>query len=171
MRRIRACAAVAAWIFAMLSMSACSIVELFAPPPVATAFHPLPPPPQPAPPPQRAEPSTPEEVRQEIWRWFMTAKYKDFQAEALMEHAQIESGFQPCVAGPAGLRYLYQWGGTRLRRLHDFARTQDCPSLDAQLAFANDELRNEPKFSCFWEATTEPAALRALRRGFGAGSC
>jgi hypothetical protein len=101
----------------------------------------------------------------------MTAKYQGFQAEALMEHAQIESGFQPCIAGPAGLRYLYQWGGTRLRRLHEFAQTSGCPSLDAQLAFANDELRNEPRFACFWQATTEPAALRALRRGFGGGSC
>jgi hypothetical protein len=39
------------------------------------------------------------------------------------------------------------------------------------LAFADAELRNEPKYSCFWRTTTESAALAALRRGFGRGSC
>jgi len=101
----------------------------------------------------------------------LTAKYQPFQAEALMEHAEIESGFHPCIAGAADLRYTFQWSGTRLQRLHEFARTQGCPELDTQLAFADKELRNEPRFSCFWGATTEPAALAALRRGFGRGSC
>jgi hypothetical protein len=153
----------------MLSLSACSIVELFAPPPLETAFHPLLPPPPALP--QRAEPATPEEVRQEIWRWFMTAKYKDFQAEALLEHAQAESGFRPCARGPGGFRYTFQWSSTRLRQLQEFAGTPECPPLDKQLAFADRELRNDPKFACFWDATTESAAYRALRRGFGGGSC
>ena len=46
-----------------------------------------------------------------------------------------------------------------------------CPSLEKQLAFANNELRNEPNYSCFWRATTKSAALSALRRGFGGGMC
>jgi hypothetical protein len=172
MRGFQACAAIAASISVMLSMSACSIVDLFAPPPIETAFHPQPAPPAPAiPQPQRAEPTTPQAVREEIWRWFMTARYKDFQVEALMDHAEVESGFRPCAAGPGGYRYLYQWSSTRLRHLHDFARTDECPPLDTQLAFANDELRNDPKFACFWEATTEADALHALRGGFGGGSC
>ena len=58
-----------------------------------------------------------------------------------------------------------------LQRLHDFAHTSGCPQLHTQLAFADKELRNETKFSCFWEATTERAAYAALRRGFGRGSC
>ena len=40
-----------------------------------------------------------------------------------------------------------------------------------QLAFADHELRDDPKFQCFWSASTEPAAYSALRKGFGGGSC
>ena len=88
-----------------------------------------------------------------------------------MEHAQAESGFRPCARGPGGYHYTFQWSSTRLRQLQEFAGTQECPPLDTQLAFADRELRNDPKFACFWDATTEEGAYRALRRGFGGGSC
>jgi hypothetical protein len=165
MRQIRACAAIALWISVTLLTSACSSeVDT---PSVLTA----PPQPQPAPQPPRSGPSTPARVHAEILRWFSAAGYRGFQAEALAEHAKIESGFRPCASGAAGLSYAFQWGGTRLQRLHEFAGARRCPSLDTQLAFADRELRNEQKYSCFWQATTKSAALAALRRGFGGGSC
>lgn len=83
----------------------------------------------------------------------------------------VESGFRPCAAGPADLRYTYQWGGTRLRRLYEFAQTRGCPTLDWQLAYADHELKTDPKFACFWYAHSRAEALTALRRGFGRGSC
>jgi hypothetical protein len=164
MRQAKPCAAIAAWISVTLLVSACSS-EVAAP--AITA----PPQPQPAPPPQRSEPSTPGRVHAEIVRWFSGVGYRGFQVEALAEHAKIESGFRPCAAGAAGLRYTFQWGGTRLQRLYEFAGARRCPPLDTQLAFADRELRHDPKYSCFWQTTTKSAALAALRRGFGGGSC
>jgi hypothetical protein len=170
MRRVRDCAAIAARISMMFSLSACSLLQLAAPPPT-----PAPPPSQPAPftflAPPPATPPPPEAARSEVYRWFMAHGYKPFQAEALMEHAQTESGFRPCAIGPGGYHYTFQWAGTRLRQLHEFAHTPGCPQLDTQLAFADKELRNESKYACFWAATTEQAAYAALRRGFGRGSC
>jgi hypothetical protein len=162
MRR-RGGAAIAVWICVTLMLSACS--GEVAPTPVMMASLP----PQPAPP--RPEPATPQGVHAEIVRWFSAAGYSRFQAEALADHAKIESGFRPCAAGAAGLRYTFQWGGTRLQRLHEFAGARRCPPLDTQLAFADSELRSEPRYSCFWQTTTQSAALAALRRGFGRGSC
>jgi len=138
-----------------------------------------PPPPFPGPPPQPRiafpalppVPSTPEAVRAEITRWFWAKGYQIFQISALLGQARDESGYRPCAVGPAGLRYLFQWGGLRLQRLYEFAGRRGCPPLDTQLAFANSELRSEPKFACFWHARTAVAALSALRRGFGRGSC
>lgn len=137
-----------------------------------------PPPPFPAPPPQpqapfvpQAEPATPGEVRAEIQRFFLQHGYKEFQVAALLGHARDESGYHPCIAGPAGLRYTFQWGGTRLQNLRRFANAEGCPSLEKQLAFTDAELRQDPKFSCFWRATDSGSALAALRRGFGRGSC
>ncbi len=128
-------------------------------------------PPTPPPEPRRPEPKTPQQVRHEIFLWFTAAGYQRFQVAALMEHARDESGYHPCIAGPSGLRYTYQWGGRRLQRLHAFAGTRGCPPLDTQLAFADRELRNEPQFSCFLRTTTRAAAVAALRRGFGRGRC
>jgi hypothetical protein len=163
MRRVRASAASAAWIAIVLLLAACASE-------VATAPGAAPPTPQPASV-RRAEPATRQQVRAEIFRWFTAAGYKEFQTVALMEHARYESGYRPCAAGPGGYRYTFQWGGRRLQRLHEFAGTRRCPPLDRQLAFADDELRNDPKFSCFLRTTTKASALAALRRGFGAGSC
>jgi hypothetical protein len=124
--------------------------------------------PAPAPP----EPTTPEAVRAEIIRWFWADGYQTFQISALLGHARDESGYRPCAAGPAGLRYLYQWGGKRLRLLYQFAGEHGgCPALDTQLGFADAELRSNPNFACFWRARTAETALAALRRGFGRGSC
>jgi hypothetical protein len=146
-----------------LLMSACSS-EVVTPPPMTPTL-------QPAPAPPVSGSSTPGRVHAEIVRWFSAAGYRDFQAVALAEHARIESGFRPCASGAAGLSYTFQWGGTRLQRLQKYAGARSCPPLDTQLAFADDELRNEQKYSCFWQATTKSAALAALRRGFGRGSC
>ena len=104
-------------------------------------------------------------------RWFTAAGYQRFQAEALADHARIESGFNPCIRGAGDLSYTFQWAGGRLRQLHEFAGTRTCPPLEKQLAFADRELRREPQFACFWRATTRASALTALRRGFGMGSC
>jgi hypothetical protein len=170
MRRFRTNAAAAAWILVMLSMSACSDFEFLRPPPLDTAFHPLPAPPPPPIPPQSGTPPPPEEARAEIYRWFMSRGYKDFQAEALMEHAQTESGYNACANG-GPYHYLYQWSGLRLQQLQSFAGYPGCPRLQTQLAFADKELRTNSRFACFWAATSEDAAYSALRRGFGRGSC
>ena len=117
-------------------------------------------------------PSTPKEVAAEIIRWFTAAGYKRFQAEALADHAAFESGFRPCAVGPNGLRYTFQWGDWRLRRLHEFAGIGSaCPPLAKQLAFADQELRSNAAFACFWQATRRETAADALRRGFGRGTC
>ena len=152
----------------MLSMSACSVLQFAAPPPTPAL-----PPTQPAPlfAPLSVEPPPADEAEAEIVRWFSAAGYRDFQVQALVQHARAESGFRPCARGPGGYNYTFQWSGTRLRQLHEFAHTSGCPQLDTQLAFADRELRDDPKYACFWDATTEPAAYAALRRGFGRGSC
>ena len=154
----------AAWISLTLLMSACSS-EVVAPPVVTAPQQP------PAPAPQLSVSAPPDRVRAEIVRWFTAAGYREFRVEALAEHAKIESGFRPCAAGAAGLRYTFQWGGKRLQRLYEFAGAHQCPPLDKQLAFADNELRTEPDYSCFWQTTTKSAALAALRRGFGHGRC
>jgi hypothetical protein len=168
---IRLCTAILAAIAGALLLSACSseldseatAVSALAQPRPGPSAHYYPPAP--------VDESSPSQVHAELIRWFSKAGYKDFQVTALAEHAKIESGFRPCASGP-GLRYTYQWGGLRLRRLNEFAGARGgCPPLDKQLAFADNELRNESSYSCFWQATTKSAALAALRRGFGGGNC
>jgi hypothetical protein len=167
MRRVRACAAIAAWISHTLLLSACSPFEESTPP----AAPPAPPQRVTAQPPGPLYPPPPAEARAEIIQWFTAAGYQGYQVRALLEHARLESGFRPCAVGPGDLRYTYQWGGRRLQQLQQFAHTQGCPQLRTQLAFADHELRSEPRFWCFWQATSEGAAYAALRRGFGGGSC
>jgi hypothetical protein len=145
-------------------LSACEIEE--APPP--------PPPPAPAPAPApvaRTEPATPNQVEAEILHFFWKAGYKPYQTQAMAEHAWVESGYHPCAAGPHGLRYSYQWGYERLQQLYAFAGSESCPSLDVQLTFADNELRNNPNYWCFWQATDYDSAVTALHRGFGQGRC
>src|SRR6266851_5643640 len=150
MKCIRGCAATVVWISLALLMSACSSGFDFLSP---AAVSPPPQQPQVAPAPTAAarpvDSATPGGVR-----------------------AEIESGFRPCAANGSNLRYTFQWSGARLRRLDEFAGVRgSCPPLEMQLAFAHNELRNEPSYSCFWQATTKSAALAALRRGFGGGTC
>ncbi len=173
MKCIRGCAAIVVWISLALFMSACSdgfdfrFLETVPPPPQQPPIVPARPFAVPA-----VDYSTPGGVRAEIIKWFSRAGYQSIQIEALTEHAAIESGFRPCASNGSGLRYTFQWSGARLRRLDEFAGAHgNCPSLEKQLAFANNELRNEPNYSCFWRATTKSAALSALRRGFGGGMC
>ena len=145
--------------------------QLIPPPPPLGPQPAPPPPPGPPAPPAPAELETPERVANEIVRWFTAAGYQRFQAEALADHARIESGFNPCIRGAGEFSYTFQWAGGRLRQLHEFAGTRGCPPLEKQLAFADRELRSEPQFGCFWRATTRASALVALRRGFGMGRC
>src|SRR5438445_3171024 len=166
----QSCAAIALSIAVALSMSACAVVEAVEPPPVKTAFSPSPAPPPPAPT-QRLTPPQPGNTRAEMVSWLSVTGYRDFQVAALVQLADTESGFRPCVVGPGGYHYLFQCGGTRLRQLREFVQTSGCPQLRMQLAFADNVLRNYPRFSCFWGATAQPAAYVALRRIFGRGSC
>jgi hypothetical protein len=122
-------------------------------------------------PPPAAEPSTPGQVQTANYNWFLQAGYSPHQAAALVDHARLESGLNPCVSGRGGVRYTYQWNGTRLQRLYEFAGTRSCPPLAKQLAFADNELRSNPNYSCFLSASTRDAAAAALRRGFGRGRC
>ena len=154
-----------------LAFAACSLIP--EPPPLETALNPLPAPPPPAPPfePGDRKPPAPAEARAEISKWLADAGYQPFQVAALLQHARVESGFNACISGAGDLRYLFQWGSTRRQRLQEFAHTSGCPQIRTQMAFADKELRNDPKFSCFWNAQTQSDAYAALRRGFGQGSC
>jgi len=170
----RRCAAIAPWIALAFLLSACSVLEAFEPPPLKAEVPPQPPVPSMPPQPgvaQRSAPPGPGATQAEMASWLSSTGYRDYQVAALVQLADVESGFRPCATGPGGYRYLLQWGGGRLRQLREFAQTSDCPHLRTQLAFADKELRNDPKFSCFWGASTTPAAYIALRRIFGRGSC
>src|SRR5579884_3231124 len=151
MRPVRPCAAIAGLSFGLL-LSGCAPIGAPAPPPAA--------PPAPAAAVRPLYPPAPAEAEAEIVRWFSAAGYRDFQVEALVEHARAESGFHACAVGPGGLRYTFQWGGARLRRLQRFAGTEGCPQLHTQLAFADRELRTEPNYACFWAATSDPPGQR-----------
>jgi tail lysozyme len=167
-------AAIVPWIALAFSLSACSVLEAFEPPPLKAEFPPQPPVPSMPPQPgvaQRSAPPGAGATQAEMASWLSSTGYRDYQVAALVQLADVESGFRPCATGPGGYRYLLQWGGGRLRQLREFAQTSDCPHLRTQLAFADKELRNDPKFSCFWDASTTPAAYIALRRIFGRGSC
>jgi hypothetical protein len=114
---------------------------------------------------------SPSEVRERIAQYFRGAHYKEFQVQAIIRHAEIESDFQPCVIGTSGSSYLFQWLGERLTRLYQRAGHRFCPTLETQLAFADGELKSEPMYACFWRAPNFATALAALRRGFGRGKC
>lgn len=168
MRVVHAGSAPFVWLLGALFLSACSSGD-------GTQFPaPVWPQPQsqPAPvAPHSNAPPGPDVVRAEMVKWFSGAGYPPAQVGALIDYAKMESGFRPCAVNGAGYRYTFQWSGLRLRRLAEFSGTSGCPHLAKQLAFADRELRNEPNYSCFWQATSKPAAFAALRRGFGYGRC
>ncbi len=93
MPRARAGVATAASITATLLLAACAEID------EEPLRFPAPPPEARAPPPPRLEPSTPGQVKTAIYRWFLAAGYPAFQAAALVDHARIESGLNPCIAG------------------------------------------------------------------------
>src|SRR4051812_12103073 len=134
MKWIRACGMPPLGIAGVLLLSACANevdTETVAPGPLLQ--------PRPGPSAHYYQPGPPDEslpsgARGEIARWFVDAGYKEFQVAALLEHAKVESGFRPCASAP-GFRYTFQWSGTRLRRLNEFANTGGkCPPLEKQLA-------------------------------------
>ncbi len=172
MRRVRTWAAIAAWISVTHLLSACSLVERFQSVFPPSQLPPAPPgPPEQPPPPQSLAPPSPDEAQAEMTQWLRDHGYKSFQISAILGDARDESGFNPCIQGPGGFSYTFQWAGRRLAQLHEFAHTNGCPQLRVQMAFADWELRNQPQFACFWQATTAGEAYAALRRGFGRGSC
>jgi hypothetical protein len=110
-----------------------------------------------------------EAVRAFMLSWFMTHHYSPVQAQAMIQQAYMESNLQPCVRSSTG-SWLYGWVGTRRRALAAYAKTANCPGLEAQLAFADAELRGEPAFAVFWRASSQNA-FAVLRRCFGRGQC
>src|ERR1700722_2730160 len=97
----RRCAAIAPWIALAFALSACSVLEAFEPPQPGVA--------------QRSAPPGPGATQAKIVSWLSSAGYRDHQVAALVQLADVESGFRPCVVAPGGYPYLYQWTGTRLR--------------------------------------------------------
>lgn len=172
----RTCAVLAAWLFVVVTLPACSLLQQLQQVFPQTELPPQPPvPPEAAPPPPPSAasqaPPSPDEAQAEMTQWLHEHGYKSFQISAILGDARDESGFNPCIQGRGGFSYTFQWSGRRLAQLHEFAHTNGCPQLRVQMAFADYELRNEPKFACFWNATTAGEAYAALRRGFGRGSC
>ena len=111
---------------------------------------------------------TAEAVRALMLTWFMAHHYSPVQAEAMIRQASIESNLQPCVRSSTG-SWLYGWVGTRRRALAAYAGTGGCPGLEAQLTFADRELRSQP-FAKFWGAPPY-ATFAVLRQCFGRGQC
>ena len=111
----------------------------------------------------------PETIRALILSFYLHAGYQDFQAEAMVRQAFIESRFQHCVIAGSGSEGLYQWAGSRRRQLHEFGGT-GCVPLEKQLAFANYELRGQARYRSFWRASRD-TAFAVLRACFGRGRC
>jgi hypothetical protein len=101
--------------------------------------------------------------------WFLSHNYSTSHAEAMIEQAYLESRFQPCVQSQSG-SWLYGWVGTRRRALAKYAGTSSCPPLEAQLAFADHELRTGDPYKPFWRASSRDA-FTVLRKCFGRGQC
>lgn len=110
-----------------------------------------------------------EAVRAFMLSWFMAHNYSPVHAEAMIRQAYLESNLQPCVRSETG-SWLFGWVGTRRHALAAYAGTSGCPSLEAQLTFADMELRREPSFASFWRAPPHNA-FAVLRRCFGRGQC
>lgn len=114
---------------------------------------------------------TTELVRAFILSWFLSHGYATHQAGALVEQARIESGFDHLVVNRrSGSSCLYQWVGPRRRELFRQSASNTCPSLEAQLRYADWELRTQSQYDGFWHATPA-AAFRVLRACFGGGHC
>lgn len=110
-----------------------------------------------------------EAVRAFMLSWFLTHNYSLDRAEAMIQQAKIESGLAPCARSRTG-SWLYGWTGSRRHALAVYARTSACPGLEAQLAFADRELRSVPAYAPFWRAPAGDC-FAVLRRCFGRGRC
>lgn len=108
---------------------------------------------------------TPEAVRALMFAWLLAHGYQPFQAEAVLHQAHTESRFNHCVTAPSGSFGLFQWVGSRKRKLHE-RYGPGCPTVEQQLAFADNEIRSD--FSCFWTASPGNA-YAVLRNHFGRG--
>jgi hypothetical protein len=106
-------------------------------------------------------------VRAMMLSWFLAHNYPLSHAEAMLRQADIESHFQPCISSRTG-SWLYGWVGARRLALAAYAGTPKCPSLQAQLAFADKELHGD--FASFWRAPPQ-RAFTVLRQCFGRGRC
>jgi hypothetical protein len=99
--------------------------------------------------------------------WLDHHGYAPHQRDAMLRQAWTESRFQPCaVSGSSGSFGLYQWAGSRKRRLLAIGA---CPSWETQLKFADTELHTAP-YSRFW-STSPRVAFGVLRECFGRGRC
>lgn len=108
-----------------------------------------------------------EAVRALMLSWFLAHNYPPSHAEAMIRQADIESRLEPCVRSRTG-SWLYGWVGSRRTALAAYAGTAGCPSVEAQLAFADRELRTD--YASFWDASPR-TAFTVLRRCFGHGRC
>jgi hypothetical protein len=106
-------------------------------------------------------------VRALMLSWFLAHNYPMTHAEAMIRQAELESNLQPCIRSRSG-SWLYGWVGTRRHALAAYAGTAQCPPLETQLAFADEELHSE--YSQFWNASPRNA-FAVLRQCFGRGRC
>lgn len=106
-------------------------------------------------------------IRSVMLAWLLSHGYADYQAQAIIHSAWIETRLQPCRVGRSG-SYLFQWAGPRLRALHRFAGV-GCPPIAKQLVFMDAELRGIPAFAGFWQQRTEITAFRVFRCAFERG--
>ena len=110
-----------------------------------------------------------EAVRAFMLSWFLAHNYSPVHADAMIQQANIESRLEPCVRSRLG-SWLYGWTGSRRQALAAYAGTPNCPSLQAQLTFADRELRTNGAYAPFWRASSA-TAFAVLRRCFGHGRC
>lgn len=104
-----------------------------------------------------------------ISHWLTDHRFDPAHRDAVLSYIEHESGFDQNVIVNTGA-CLPQWAGERRRdALH--AGGGICPSITWQLERMEWELLNVRAYGCFWRERTPAGALRALRRGFGAGHC
>ncbi len=82
-----------------------------------------------------------EAVRALMLSWLLSHNYAGYQAEAIIRNAWIESRLQPCIVARSGSSYLFQYVGSRKRKLQQMSGG-GCPSVEAQLAFLDRELHS-----------------------------
>src|ERR1700722_10104851 len=96
--------------------------------------------------------------------------YQPHQRDAMLKQAYTESRHQPCAVNHSSESFgLFQWNGARRHKLLAMTRGQ-CPTWEAQLAFADTELRTIPCYRGFWRA--KPGGAHPVLGGsFGGGGC